>query len=273
MIKDYKIIVRGGGDIATGIIHSLHCSGFKVLVLETGRPTTIRRSVAVSSAVHQKKCKVETMYAELAENIEEVEKIWNKNRIPVLIDENADSLSYFHPEILIDAVLAKKNLGTKRSMAKFTIGVGPGFEAKKDVDVVIETMRGHKLGRIIEKGCALANTGIPGLIAGHDKDRVVHSPATGTIKVIKDITSRVEEKEIIALIQDKNKGEINVPSPISGVVRGMISDGFFVNRGLKIADIDPRNINTEDCYTISDKARCIGGSCLEAVMGYLKGEI
>lgn len=273
MIKDYKIIVRGGGDIATGIIRSLHHSGFKVLVLETEMPTTIRRLVAVSSAVYEKKYKVETMYAELVENIEEVEKIWDENRIPVLIDANADCLNYFKPEILIDAVLAKKNPGTKRSMAKFTIGIGPGFEAGKDVDVVIETMRGHKLGRIIENGAALPNTGIPGLIAGHDKDRVIHSPATGTLKIIKDITSKVEKKEIIALIQNKNKEIVEISSPISGTVRGMIKDGFPVSKGLKIADIDPRNINTEDCYTISDKARCIGGSCLEAVMRYLKDKI
>lgn len=270
MIKDTIITVRGGGDIATGIISPLYHSGFKVLVLEAQKPTTIRRLAAVSSAVYTKKHKVETMEAILAENYREVEQIWEQEKLPVLVDEQAESLKYFKPEILIDAILAKKNLGTTKDMASFTIGIGPGFEAKKDVDIVIETMRGHDLGRIIKVGSAVPNTGIPGLIAGHDKDRVIHSPAEGTITVTRDITSAVRTNDVIAVIKDENNKETKVLASIDGMIRGMIINGFYVKKGLKIADIDPRNIELDNCYTISDKARCIGGSCLEAVMRFLK---
>lgn len=273
MLKNYLIIVRGGGDIATGIIKTLHCSGFKVLVLETKKPTAIRRMVSVSSAVYEKIYKVENIVAQLAECRKDVDIIWNNGRIPILIDENAESIKHFNPDIVIDAILAKKNLGTDKSMAKFIIGVGPGFDAGNDVDVVIETMRGHNLGRIIKKGAAVPNTGIPGLIAGHDKDRVIHAPVTGTIEVKKDITSQVEKNDVIALIKKKDNTTIKVSASISGIVRGMIPNGFHITKGLKIADIDPRNIEINNCYTISDKARCIGGAVLESIMNYLKDEI
>lgn len=273
MLKDTIIIIRGGGDIATGIISSLFHSGFRVLVLETAKPTTIRRLVAVSSAIYTGIHRVEDMEAQLASDYTEAEAIWKEGRLPVLIDENCNCLSYVKPRILIDAILAKKNLGTHKGMADYTIGVGPGFEAGVDVHAVIETMRGHTLGRIIEKGCAIPNTGIPGLIAGHDEDRVIHAPASGTIQVVKDITSPVKKDDTIAVIRDENNHTTLVPASIDGIVRGMIIDGFPVKKGLKIADIDPRDIEPNNCFTVSDKARCIGGSCLEAVMRYLKDEL
>ena len=173
------------------------------------------------------------------------------------------------PEAVIDAILAKKNLGTSRDMAPLTVGLGPGFTAGEDVDYVIETMRGHNLGRIIKKGSALPNTGVPGLIAGIGKERVIHSPAAGNMKNICQIADLVEKDQVIAMV-----GDTPVKAAISGVIRGLIRDGYPVFAGMKIADIDPRAEQKKNCFTISDKARCIAGGVLEVLLscGVLPGK-
>lgn len=183
----------------------------------------------------------------------------------LLIDPEAKAIDYFKPEVVVDAILAKKNLGTTKKMAPITIALGPGFMAGKDVDVVIETMRGHKLGRPIYQGTALKNTGVPGVIKGYGKERVIHSPNAGTVKHVRHLTDIVKKGEVIAYVD-----QTPIYATMDGLLRGLIKEGFVVTQGFKMADIDPREDEYENCFTISDKARCIAGGVIEAIF-YLKG--
>lgn len=255
------ILVRGGGDIATGSIQKLWHAGYPLLVLESELPSAIRRYVALSEAIYEGEWKVEDMTAVRVRTLAEANEVISSGKIPVLADSHLTILGEVRPFALIDAILAKKNLGTTRDMAGITVGLGPGFTAGVDVDAVVETMRGHDLGRLLFQGSALPDTGVPGLIEGYGKERVVHAPAAGFFESIRKIGDAVEKGEIIARI-----GDVPVTAGIGGIIRGMIRDGFPAAEGLKIADIDPRLSQAANCYTISDKARCIGGSVLEAVM-------
>ena len=255
------VIVRGGGDIATGTIQKLHRAGFPVLVLETAQPSAIRRQVALSEAVYEGIAKVEDISAVLVCNWDDAKLLIALGQVPIMVDPHCTVLDQVKPLALVDAILAKRNLGTNRQMAGITVALGPGFTAGEDVDVVIETMRGHDLGRLILTGTALPNTGTPGLIAGAAGERVIHAPSTGVMHNIKTIGDPVRQGEIIARIDDEP-----VLATLDGIIRGLIRDGFAVTKGLKIADIDPRESELHNCFTISDKARCIGGSVLEAVM-------
>ncbi|MEI0542304.1 selenium-dependent molybdenum cofactor biosynthesis protein YqeB [Brachyspira pilosicoli] len=268
LINNELVIVRGAGDLATGVVYSLYKAHFKVIILETQHPSAIRRKVALSEAVYDGKTKVEDIEAVLVKNYEEaLNIIANKDykEIPILIDPNCEILNHIKPTFLIDAIIAKKNLGTNKSMAKYTIALGPGFTAGKDCDIVIETMRGHNLGRIYLEGEAIPNTGIPGNIGGKEAERVIHASSDGIIENIKNIGDFVKEKEIIAYINNDNK-KIEVIAPFEGLLRGIIRDGFKVRNGLKIADIDPRKSEYDNCFTISDKARNLGGAVLTAMM-------
>ena len=255
------VVIRGGGDIATGTICRLHHCGFKLLVMETGNPTAIRRTVAMSEAVYEGSQTVEDVTAERVATIDECAGIWAKGRIPLLVDPAAESLSQLQPVALVDAILAKKNCGTTKNMAPITIGLGPGFCAGKDVHAVIETARGHRLGRTIYSGCPLPNSGIPGMIGGYTTERVLYAPDDGTIEVLQDIGSQVNKGEPVASI-----GTTKLFASITGLVRGMIRNHTKVTKGLKIGDIDPRINEIDNCYTISDKARCISGGVLEALL-------
>lgn len=268
LINNELVIVRGAGDLATGVVYSLYKAHFKVIILETQHPSAIRRKVALSEAVYDGKTKVEDIEAVLVKNYEEaLNIIANKDykEIPILIDPNCEILNHIKPTFLIDAIIAKKNLGTNKSMAKYTIALGPGFTAGKDCDIVIETMRGHNLGRMYLEGEAILNTGIPGNIGGKEAERVIHASSDGIIENIKNIGDFVREKEVIAYINNDNK-KIEVIAPFEGLLRGIIRDGFKVRNGLKIADIDPRKSEYDNCFTISDKARNLGGAVLTAMM-------
>lgn len=267
------VIVRGGGDIATGTIYKLHQCGFPVLVLETERPSAIRRNVAFSEAVYQGKQTVEDLTCFLAKDLEEALSLLAEQKLTMLVDPDGESIEMLSPFAVVDGILAKKNLGTSRNMAPVTIALGPGFSAGEDVDAVIETMRGHSLGRVIYRGTAIPDTGIPGAIAGYTKERVLHSPAAGVVKSCKKITDLVKKGEVIAWIEPKGMSEngkqdlrIPVIATIDGLLRGLIRDGYSVTEGFKIADIDPREQEYENCFTISDKARCIAGGVLEALL-------
>ena len=264
------VIVRGGGDIATGTINRLYQCGFKVLVLEVAAPSAIRRNVAFSEAVYQGEQKVEDVTCFLAENIEDAVTMLNEGKLVMLVDPEGASIRKLQPMAVVDAILAKKNLGTNKGMAEITVALGPGFEAGKDVDAVIETKRGHSLGRVIYQGQAIKNTGIPGMIGGYTKERVIHSPAEGKLRNVKKITDIVKQGDIIARIETGEKS-IPVEATIDGLLRGLIRDGYPVTKGFKIADIDPRIDEYDNCFTISDKARCIAGGVLEAILHlYLK---
>lgn len=261
---DDIVIVRGGGDIASGAIQKLYHSGFKVLVLEIETPSAIRRKVAFCEAVYEKEIEIEGIKAKLVTNDEEIKDCWDRDIVPVMIDSRGKVIERLKPLVVVDGILAKQNFGTKRSMAPITIALGPGFSAPEDVDIVIETMRGHNLGRIILEGRASENTGIPGIIAGVGKERVIYSEYSGVITNIEKIGNVVEKGDIIAVV-----GVNEIYASISGVLRGIIRDGYKVKKGLKIADIDPRISEKDNCFTISDKARNIGGAVLESIL-YLK---
>lgn len=263
-----KIIVRGGGDLATGVIHRLWNAGFKVLVLECVQPAAIRRQVALSEAVYQGKATVEGMTGVLIGCLGDAQNVWQQGNVPVMVDEAAACVQDFQPDILIDAIIAKRNLGTQSNMAPLTIALGPGFRAGRDADVIVETKRGHNLGRIIRIGSAAPNSGVPGNIAGFSKERVLHAPCAGILHIIRDIGSVVEKNEVIAAITTDIGETVYVKATLTGIIRGMIRDGFIVTKGFKIADIDPRKEELANCFTISDKARCIAGSVLELVCRY-----
>lgn len=255
------IIVRGGGDLASGTVYKLHKCGYLVLILETDRPMAIRRKVSFCEAVYDGVSKVEDVVCRRAETAEQCIQAWNSHEIPLMTDPDGTVIRQMHPAAVIDAILAKKNLGTSKDMAPLTIALGPGFCAGKDVHYVIETKRGHQLGRVIEQGYAAPNTGIPGIIEGYGAERVIHAPVSGKIQVLGQIGSVVTKGQTLAVI-----GDTGVSATIDGVLRGIIRDGFEVEAGLKIADIDPRIAEKDNCATISDKARCIAGGVLEVLV-------
>ena len=258
------VIIRGAGDISTGTIHRLFRAGFPVLVLESGRPSAIRRRVAFSEAVYDGAATVEGVTAVRVGGAEEAGAVLARGRVPVLVDPSGESIRRLRPAAVVDAILAKRNLGTTMNMAPLTIALGPGFEAGRDVHFVIETMRGHDLGRIIASGSAAPNTGIPGIIGGYGAERVIHAPAAGVFRALRDIGSVVAAGEAIGHI-DAPEGQLPVRSKIAGLLRGILRDGYPVPKGFKLADVDPRLDELKNCATISDKARCIAGSVLELV--------
>lgn len=281
MKKKDLIVVRGAGDLATGTIHRLKKAGFRLLVLEAEHPAAIRRQVALSEAVYAGSARVEDVEAvrmdvDLAEKKnrkelleQEMERIWKKDGVPVLVDPAGLSIAALRPAVVVDAILAKKNLGTTKEMAPLVIALGPGFTAGEDVDVVIETKRGHNLGRVIRSGSAVPNTGIPGIIGGYGKERVMHAQAEGILRNAASIGDIVEARAVIAEIETEN-GTVPVEASLSGLLRGLIRVGYPVTKGFKIADIDPRKEELQNCFTISDKARCIAGSVLEVICGELE---
>lgn len=264
------ILVRGGGDLATGTIYKLRRCGFPVVVLETAAPAAIRRNVAFSEAVYQGSQRVEDMTCVLARSAEQAQRLLEENRLAILVDPAADCIPRLQPMAVVDAILAKKNLGTHKGMAPITVALGPGFAAGEDVDAVIETQRGHNLGRVIWQGAAAPNTGVPGVIAGYGKERVIHSPAAGILRNEAKITDTVRRGQVIARVETA-AGDVPVRATLDGLLRGLIRDGYPVTEGFKIADIDPRVEEYRNCFTISDKARCIAGGVVEAVL-QLKGE-
>jgi xanthine dehydrogenase accessory factor len=271
------IVVRGGGDIATGTVAALSRAGYPVIILECARPTAIRRKVAFCDAIYERDRwygegtkTVEGITCTLTSNIDDAMRRTQPGRPMILIDPEAKSLARLKPDVLVDAILAKKNLGTTIDMAPLTIALGPGFTAGVDVRCVIETMRGHDLGRILYEGTAMENTGVPGMVAGYGRERVIHAPASGRLELISGIGEIVEKGKIIAVI-DTGKARVKVPASLSGVLRGILPENFEVTEGMKMADIDPRVDQVENCSKISDKARCIGGSVLQLVVAYEKG--
>ena len=298
MVTDQLVIVRGGGDIATGTIRTLRRAGFPVLILESAYPSAIRRTVALSEAVYEGSATVEDVSVTLAHNLDEAEYLLFQDGIAMLVDPDGAAIRdiihsgekyaewdtglttlegggrHLFLTCVVDAILAKKNLGTTKDMAPLVIALGPGFTAGRDCDVVIETMRGHSLGRAITEGEALHNTGTPGLIAGHAQDRVIHSPAAGIVKTCAAIGDIVEEGQPIASIMPEESsprlGEPGVPvrATFTGLLRGLIRDGYPVPEGFKIADIDPRASEHDNCFRISDKARAIGGAVLTELIHF-----
>ncbi len=268
--KKPMVVVRGAGDIATGVIQAFWRAGFDVVCTEIAQPTAIRRSVALSEACRLGVYTVEDVTAVRCETLADIKKQLQLNRVALVIDEQATWIDQLKPDAVVDAILAKRNIGTNREMAPVVVGLGPGFVAGDTVDYVIETMRGHQLGRMINKGEALPNTGVPGLVAGHAADRVIYAPASGVIHCVSMIAHELSKNDCLAIIERISGEQIPVLAPFTGILRGLIPDGFNVWKGMKIADIDARLDQVENCFTISDKARCIGANALIAVLSALK---
>ncbi len=316
--ENLLIICRGAGDLATGIIHRLHRAGHRVIALETDYPAAIRRQVSFCEAVYDGSAAVEGVTARLvpalndAKNDTEIateadaetdaetyswindtpaahiasekwsrsaiEAVLEAGEVPLLIDPTGESIALLKPDVVVDAIIAKRNLGTTINMAPLVIGVGPGFTAGNDVHLVIESMRGHNLARIITDGMAQPNTGVPGNIAGFTSERVIHAPAAGYIHDVRKIGDIVQKGDEIARIYpDKGSYDnalseyVPVNATITGIIRGLIREGYYFKKGFKIADIDPRESELTNCFTISDKARSIAGSVLEAVSAFEHG--
>ncbi len=256
------IAIKGAGDLASGIALRLYRARFNVAMSELALPTTIRTAVSFSRAVTEGVANVEGVNAKLARNAAEAAALIKQGLIAVLVDPDAASLLKLKPDVLVDAILAKANLGTRLSDAPVVIGVGPGFSAGVDCHAVVETRRGHTLGRVITEGCALKNTGEPGEIGGYTIERLLKAPAAGVFTKAASIGEVLEAGEAAGYV-----GEIPMRAKIRGVLRGILPSGIPVYEGMKCGDIDPRPY-TEHCFTVSDKALAIGGGVLEAILRF-----
>ena len=255
-----RVLIRGAGDIATGIALRLYRARFQVVMTDLPRPTAIRRTVCFSQSIVHGETTVEGVRAVFAEDCAAAEQIMAQSDIPVLTDPQCDCRTVLRPDALVDAILAKRNLGTALTDAPVVIGIGPGFTAGEDCHAVVETMRGHYLGRVIHRGPATPNTGIPGLIGGFAGERVLRAPADGVFHQILDIGAQVKMGDVAATVN----GEPMLCT-LDGVLRGILADGTPVLKGMKAGDIDPR-CKVEHCYCASDKALAVGGGVLEAIL-------
>lgn len=260
-----KILIKGAGDLATGIAYRLYKCGYSILMTEIPVPTAVRRTVSFSRAVYEGEAVVEGVCARLSHTIDEIDKLQEERIIPIIIDEKAKIKKEYQPDVVIDAILAKRNIGTEISEAPLVIGVGPGFTAGLDCHCVIETKRGHFLGQVIKNGSAIPNTGIPGNVGGFTTERIIRASADGVFEPVASIGDMVEKGQCVAY-----SGGEPVYAKMSGLVRGMLQNGVFVKEGMKSGDIDARS-EKKHCYTISDKARAIGGGVLEAVCAFEHG--
>ena len=259
-VKNLKVLIRGGGELATAMACRLADSHFKVIMTEVSKPQAVRRNVSFCEAVYEGTKTVEGKTARLVSSAGETRAAWKAGQLALIVDPDVTILSDIKPDIEIDAIIAKKNLGTRITDAELVIGLGIGFEAGKDVHVVIETNRGHNLGRVIREGIAEADTGNPGNIGGYTTERVMRAPSDGTFKTIKKIGDMVKAGDTVAYV-----GKEPIKAAIPGIVRGLLRDGTPVTKGLKAGDVDPRG-NKEYCFTISDKGRTISGGVLEAIL-------
>lgn len=257
-----RVLIRGAGDLASGIALRLFHAKMEVIMTDLPRPTAIRRTVCFSQAILFGTMTVEDVTAVFAETPEAAVSILKEKKIPVLADPEAACIAALRPDAVVDAILAKRNLGTKITDAPCVIGVGPGFTAGVDCHACVETMRGHTLGRVITEGSPIPNTNIPGLIGGFAGERVLRAPADGIFRQRLEIGDMVEQNEIAGYV-----GTEPMRCQISGVLRGLLADGTPVHRGMKAGDVDPRG-EVSYCQLVSDKALAIGGGVLEAILRY-----
>lgn len=259
-MTEVKVVIRGGGDLATGVAHRLYKAGFSVVMTEQKQPSVIRRTVAFANVLYEEGMTVEGVCARAVHSREEVEEAWRRGEIPVWPEEAGKVCQTLQADVLVDATLSKKNTGVNRGMAPIVIGIGPGFEAGVDVDAVVESQRGHHLGRVLYQGRAAPNSGVPGIIDGVGRERLLKAPCEGVFQAKASIGDVVKAGQKVATVGDKP-----VVTAIDGLLRGLLADGLSVTEGFKVGDVDPR-INPDYCTTISDKARAMGGAVLEAVM-------
>lgn len=260
-LKKLRICIKGAGDLATGVAIRLYTSGFsRIVMLETPAPLSVRRAVSFSEAVYLREKIVEGILAQRVDHPEQVETAWKSGWIAVMVDPRWQFLKKAKVDVVVDAIVAKRNLGSRRKDAPLVIGIGPGFTAGEDVHCIVETQRGHDLGRVIRSGPAKSNTGIPGVIKGYGIERLLRSPAPGRFTTDLDIGDRVSRDQTVGQVAG-----FPVTTRIDGVLRGLLRSGTRVRQGSKLGDVDPRNA-IPNCGLVSDKARAIGGGVLEAIL-------
>lgn len=259
------VVIRGGGELATGIAHRLHNTGYQVLMLEKRYPSAIRRDIVFAEAIYDGEKKVERLVCYKADTLHEAEKMLKDGQVVIITDPEAECLAKLKPPVLIDAIYAKRNLGTSKDMADFTVAIGPGFVAGRDVNCVIETTRGHNLGRLIYEGQALPEKDTVELRALMRASHSINSPCNGYLEAGHPLSYIVKKDETIAKLHMEGGNVFEIKAPVEGVLRGLIHDGCPICTGLKIAEIDP-STRPANCNTISAKTRCISGSVLEAIM-------
>lgn len=259
-----RIVIKSAGEMASGVAVRLRRSGFRhILMLETAAPTSVRRTVCFSEAVYDGEQEVEGIIARRVDRNEDIASFWRAGHLAVAVDPEWRLLPFMKPEISVDAILAKRNLGTAISEAPLVVALGPGFMAGRDAHRVVETQRGHSLGRVLREGAAEANTGIPGDIGGYTRERVLRAPADGVVESHREIGEQVDAGDVVCSV-----GGISVRAEVAGLLRGCIRPGLDVKAGTKIGDIDPRG-DPANCRTVSEKARAIGGAVLETVCEHL----
>ena len=261
------VAVKGAGDLATGVIHRLKRAGFAVMATELPHPTVLRRTIAFAEAIALEHMTVEGITAQHAHSIEDTRVILENGFVPILIDPDGIVFKHMHPDVLVEATLSKYNSGINMKDAPIVIALGPGYEAGVDVHAVVETNRGHNLGRVYLEGKAEPNTGVPGTIGGYAGERLLRAPCAGRLYAVHQIGDQIREGEVVAFVKS---GEVEVPvtATIPGILRGLVRDDLMVSSGMKLGDIDPRAIR-EHCFTISDKSRAIGGGVLEAILYFM----
>lgn len=262
-LADARVVIKGAGDLATGVAFRLWRAGFPVILTELTQPLAIRRTAVFAEAAYAGTTTVEGVTARRIERAEDVEAAWQAGAIPVLVDATPEMIVALRPAVLVDGIMGKRNTGTAITDAPLVIALGPGFVAGRDVHAVIETARGHFLGRALWEGAAQENTGVPGEVGGRSRERVVYAPCAGVFRAAATIGTQVREGDVLGWVDGAP-----VPAPTSGVLRGLLHDGLPVTPDLKIGDVDPRAV-VEHCFTVSDKALAIGGGVLEAIMTHL----
>jgi xanthine dehydrogenase accessory factor len=262
-LNDLKIVIKGAGEMASGVAWRLFNSGFhRICMTDVSQPQAVRREVSFCEAIYDGHKTVQGVTAKFISSLDQLFWVWSHDQIPIIVDPEAQLINSFRPSVVIDAILAKKNLGTKKTDAPLVIGLGPGFYAGRDVHLVVETNRGHNLGRLIRKGEAEKNTGVPGVIAGYGAERVFRAPKDGHFIALSSIGDFVEEGDLVADVNG-----LPVKAQIKGVIRGILRNGTHVWKGMKAGDVDPRE-KKDSCYTVSEKTLAIAGGVLEGILSY-----
>jgi xanthine dehydrogenase accessory factor len=261
------VAVKGAGDLATGVIHRLKRAGFAVMATELPHPTVLRRTVALAESIALGQMTVEGITAQHLHSIEDIYVVIENGFVPILIDPGEMVFKQLRPDVLVEATLSKHNTGITVNDAPIVIALGPGYEAGVDAHAVIETNRGHNLGRVYLEGHAEPNTGVPGTIGGYAGERLLRATCAGRLYGVHQIGDQVREGEVVAIVKS---GEVTTPiaAAIPGILRGLVRDDLEVSAGMKVGDIDPRAVR-EHCFTISDKSRAIGGGVLEAMLYFM----
>lgn len=268
MFEDVLVMIRGAGDLASGVAWRLHRCRFPVVLIELPEPLVVRRTVAFAQAVFDGECTVQGTVARLAHDVDQARVLLTQGVLPLLVDPEAESRRDLQPSVLIDAIMAKANTGTAIQDAQFVIGLGPGFHAGQDCHAVVETNRGHDLGRVIWQGEAAPDTKVPGEIGGYRAARVLRSPAPGQVHPYVAIGDRVQEGQLIAWVGSSPAVNTPLVAPFSGMLRGLVHPAVHVQAGMKIGDLDARG-ERRFCFTISDKSLAVAGGVLEAVLTWL----